>query len=258
MKKEFYQHYITDWMDSTEGLDDGAYRVFHVVIQMIYQHGGPVKLSERGLAGRCNQPRPTFRKNLETLIAIGKLELIDGKYTNKRAQNELERREEVSKSKAEAGKLSGASRRSRTAKPLADNESARTDVQRPLNQEKRKEEKREDENLRRAARLPDDWKPLPADREEAKRVLGSKAGREFNRFCDHWRAQPGQRGVKVDWNATWRNWVRKAADLGNGKNERGGSLLDAIDRKLEAIDGAEEADLEMYPDHIQRLPKGSV
>jgi hypothetical protein len=28
-------------------------------------------------------------------------------------------------------------------------------------------------------------------------------------FCDYWRAQPGQRGVKVDWPATWRNWMRR-------------------------------------------------
>jgi hypothetical protein len=28
------------------------------------------------------------------------------------------------------------------------------------------------------------------------------------RFVDHWAAQPGQRGRKADWFATWRNWVR--------------------------------------------------
>jgi hypothetical protein len=32
------------------------------------------------------------------------------------------------------------------------------------------------------------------------------------RFVDYWRAQPGQKGVKVDWPATWRNWMRRAAD----------------------------------------------
>ena len=28
-------------------------------------------------------------------------------------------------------------------------------------------------------------------------------------FVDYWRALPGQRGVKLDWQATWRNWLRK-------------------------------------------------
>jgi hypothetical protein len=32
------------------------------------------------------------------------------------------------------------------------------------------------------------------------------------RFVDYWRAQPGQKGVKADWAATWRNWMRRAHD----------------------------------------------
>jgi hypothetical protein len=30
----------------------------------------------------------------------------------------------------------------------------------------------------------------------------------FDRFGDYWRAKPGKDGRKVDWLATWRNWVR--------------------------------------------------
>lgn len=37
---------------------------------------------------------------------------------------------------------------------------------------------------------------------------------EWARFLDHWRAQPGQRGVKLDWGATWRNWIRRSAEYG--------------------------------------------
>ena len=32
------------------------------------------------------------------------------------------------------------------------------------------------------------------------------------KFVDYWRAQPGQRGVKVDWIATWRNWLRRESE----------------------------------------------
>lgn len=32
----------------------------------------------------------------------------------------------------------------------------------------------------------------------------------FETFRDYWVAIPGQKGVKVDWFATWRNWVRGA------------------------------------------------
>jgi len=35
---------------------------------------------------------------------------------------------------------------------------------------------------------------------------------QTRRFVDYWRAQPGQKGVKTDWIATWRNWMRRAHD----------------------------------------------
>lgn len=31
----------------------------------------------------------------------------------------------------------------------------------------------------------------------------------WEQFRDYWIAQPGQKGVKTDWEATWRNWVRR-------------------------------------------------
>jgi uncharacterized protein YdaU (DUF1376 family) len=37
---------------------------------------------------------------------------------------------------------------------------------------------------------------------------------ELEKFRDYWIAQPGQKGVKTDWDATWRNWVRRAAEGG--------------------------------------------
>jgi len=29
-------------------------------------------------------------------------------------------------------------------------------------------------------------------------------------FIDYWTSQPGQKGVKSDWVATWRNWIRNS------------------------------------------------
>lgn len=36
--------------------------------------------------------------------------------------------------------------------------------------------------------------------------------RETAAFIDYWRSTPGAKGVKLDWQATWRNWIRRAAD----------------------------------------------
>lgn len=58
----------------------------------------------------------------------------------------------------------------------------------------------------------------------------------FNKFQDYWISQAGQKGVKLDWFATWRNWVRNTnapkvnpADIGRitvpSKNEPNLALL---------------------------------
>jgi hypothetical protein len=61
----------------------------------------------------------------------------------------------------------------------------------------------------RGTRLPDDWRPL-----EAAYVVpdGVDVHAEYAKFCDYWRAQPGTKGRKTDWEATWRNWLRRAAE----------------------------------------------
>lgn len=61
-------------------------------------------------------------------------------------------------------------------------------------------------------RLPDDFTLTP----ERRRVADTErvnAERSFARFCDHWRAASGSNARKRDWDAAWRNWCRKDADM---------------------------------------------
>ena len=51
----YYQHDIAAWMDGTEGLSDGEYRVYHIICQLIYLKDGPIVMHETGIAGRCHQ-----------------------------------------------------------------------------------------------------------------------------------------------------------------------------------------------------------
>lgn len=64
-----------------------------------------------------------------------------------------------------------------------------------------------------ATRLPDDFE-LTESRRTAARAEGVDPDREFARFRDYWRAASGANSRKHDWEATWRNWCRKAADIG--------------------------------------------
>lgn len=64
-----------------------------------------------------------------------------------------------------------------------------------------------------ATALPHGWSPdddLIA--EMRSECPGVDLDHETRKFRDYWIAQGGQRGRKKDWRATWRNWIRRAAE----------------------------------------------
>ncbi len=54
--------------------------------------------------------------------------------------------------------------------------------------------------------MPDDWKNYCLQE-----IPNANAQRIFDEFRDYWIAKAGSDGVKLDWLATWRNWVRRRA-----------------------------------------------
>ena len=62
-------------------------------------------------------------------------------------------------------------------------------------------------------RLPDDFRPTPEMVEWFREHCPHVDGRtEHAKFCDYWAAKPGKDGRKLDWVATWRNWMRTAEE----------------------------------------------
>lgn len=61
----------------------------------------------------------------------------------------------------------------------------------------------------RGSRLPSDWKPSAEDVAylQSKRPDLSLEDTAES-FRDYWVSVPGAKGVKLDWAATWRNWVK--------------------------------------------------
>lgn len=64
----------------------------------------------------------------------------------------------------------------------------------------------------RATRLPPDWQPSEGLKAwAAERVPRLDWKWETEQFRDWWLAKAGQGGTKLDWDATWRKWMRTAA-----------------------------------------------
>ena len=67
----------------------------------------------------------------------------------------------------------------------------------------------------RAVRLDRAWVPDPLVTQDG--FTEVEALRELEVFRDYWCALGGQRATKIDWQATWRNWVRKSQRPSNGR-----------------------------------------
>lgn len=70
------------------------------------------------------------------------------------------------------------------------------------------------ETPKRGTRLPEDWQPTQKLIETARQegLTDAQIERELARFRDYWLAATGRNATKRDWDATFRNWVREAAD----------------------------------------------
>ena len=65
------------------------------------------------------------------------------------------------------------------------------------------------EKQQRGSRLAQDWFLTKAMGDWATQERPDLDVRQVaEQFKDYWVAQAGQKGVKLDWDATWRNWVR--------------------------------------------------
>lgn len=70
-------------------------------------------------------------------------------------------------------------------------------------------------SAQKGSRLPSDWE-LPEEWGE----WAETQGLSFDQVCtqeeafrDFWHSKPGAGGVKLDWQATWRNWIRRSREF---------------------------------------------
>lgn len=66
------------------------------------------------------------------------------------------------------------------------------------------------------SQLPDDWQPRTEDIDWAKEEYPNvNEARERNRFRDYW---IGTGKPRTNWDATYRNWIRRAAEFSPAKS----------------------------------------
>jgi uncharacterized protein YdaU (DUF1376 family) len=191
----YYQFHIGDYKSHTHHLsllEDLAYRR---LLDFYFLHEQPIK--HRDIARQIGMR--DHEEDVMTVLNEFFLSTPEG-FVNPRADKEIKQYKEF----AEAGKRGAAKRWSKPPYEEATSPPNATPIatinHKPItNNQKKTLGKR----LATDFSFPIEWEQFcQQTRPEISPV------KTFDQFKDYWIAQAGQKGVKLDWFATWRNWVR--------------------------------------------------
>ena len=225
--KPFIKFYPSDFLAGTSGLTPAERGVYITLLCLIYEKDGAIERNDARLSRRCGCPKASFVRILDALIDDGKITLEGGSLSNNRAEKALMDRQVRSQNSTHAAnsRWSALSKKSQQNQTPKDAGAMRAQCggnasQSPESREE-KEEAYASSKKKRGTRIKDDW-VLPKDWGEWALAEGwpeNAIRLEAQKFHDHWKAAPGQKGVKLDWQATWRNWMRNSKSR---KNQRFG------------------------------------
>lgn len=220
--------YTSDFLGGTSGMTAATKGVYITLLSLMYEAEGPLTQAWDTLARRSGCTLPAFKKAIETLVDDGKVEVSDaGIWSEKCDKHIAQRRERSDSAKAAAGKRW---EKIKEKQRKTDANAMRTQCQPEPEPEIEKEEPNgsskksgSGSSKGKGTRLPYNWH-LPMAWGEwavAEGMDEFSVRREGDRFADYWHGLSGARGVKRDWQATWRNWIRKALDDRRPKSKAG-------------------------------------
>ena len=245
----YYKFNIADYRKDTSHLSTIEHGIYRQLIDWYYLDEKPIPLETQVVYRRLRLGSDMEFSSLQNVLSDFFKEGKTG-YVHKRIEVEIkDYHEQVEKNKNN-GKLGGRPKKTQSVIDGLSNESQNNPNHKPLTIN----HKPIDKNKKGSRLSPDflftgDWLAFcKQERPDLEPV------QTFEKFKDYWISQPGQKGVKLDWFATWRNWVRNTnapktnpADIVRltvpSKNEP--------DPALEKIK-ADEKKAAPLPDHIRQ------
>ena len=94
---------------------------------------------------------------------------------------------------------------------------------------------------KRATRIPEDFQATDAMKQWAiTKAPNADIGLETEKFINYWTAKSGKEATKLDWAATWRNWMLNARPAQGQRMDHGQRALSKGMQLLEAWDAKQE------------------
>jgi uncharacterized protein YdaU (DUF1376 family) len=195
----YYQFNIGDYKSHTEHLSEMEDLTYRRLLDWYYLHEAPIPLD---LTETARQIRMRLHSDCIALVLQEYFERTDDGWIHHRADKEIAKTGEKSQK-------ASASAKARWRKKDANALQTQSESNATHNTEHITQDTKPKVKTQRGSRLPTDW-TLPdvwkdwAEKERPDLTIKTVA----ESFKDFWIAKAGAGGVKLDWGATWRNWVR--------------------------------------------------
>ena len=210
MSLPYFPMYPTDFEADTSHLtleEDGAYN--RLLRLMWMTPGCSLPNDDAWVMRRMRCDAATFERVVRVVLDEF-FTVKAGRIINPRLAREYQKTSVAHQRRVSAGSMGGKAKALKTNKTEPSNA-----VAMPKQPEPEPEPIKRDTKVspkKRGNRLPEDWHLSQADGEWA---LGegwpeSIIRVEAEKFKDYWHSVAGQKGTKLDWSATWRNWMRNS------------------------------------------------
>lgn len=196
--------HITDYLADTGHLNAAEHGAYLMLI-MHYWQNGSLPADERLLARLARMSKAEWAESRDVLAM-----LFGSDWTHKRIDAELTKADEIIEKRRAAANVRYAKSKPDANAEHVDSKSTDTGAL-PRTLDQAVKEEPNGSSKKRGHRLPDDF---ICDVVFAMSVglTRSQAENEAVKFHEWWPAQPGQKGVKLDWGLTWQTWCRKAVE----------------------------------------------
>jgi uncharacterized protein YdaU (DUF1376 family) len=199
----YYKFNIADYRKDTGHLSTIEHGIYRQLIDWYYLDENPIPLETQVVSRRLRLASEVEVLSLQNVLSDFFKEGKSG-YVHKRIELDINDYHEQAEKNQRNGKLGGRPKKTHSVTYGLPDESQNNPNHKPLTiNHKPIEKNKRGSRLSPDLSFPDEWFDfLVKERPEL------NAQQTFAKFMDYWIAQAGQKGVKLDWFATWRNWVR--------------------------------------------------
>lgn len=196
-----YLRHIGDFNNATRHLTRVERSVYSDAIELYYDTEQPLQCVDIAALERRLLCRSDDEKGALKAILAEFFVLTDAGYTHARCDAEIAKYRANTSAKARAGIASAAARKQSSTS----GQQKPTDVEHTSTNRKPLTVNHKPMEKARATRIPADFDPKPEPEAES----GIDRQKELANFRDYWTSK-ARDNTKLDWQATWRQWARKA------------------------------------------------